>query len=104
MRNGVRLMIIPVPRRRPSSSTSLLWLNLFNRIAQWPHADLLEPDDVAWVMILQAEVAHLRALWLPFGFVPLLPLRHIAILGIKVRYPSPIQVHRNASACQGNDH
>src|SRR5438477_12440422 len=66
-----------------SSSSFVLVLVLdtlrsFTAVAQWPHTNLLEPDNVAWIMILQANVASLRAFWLPFGFMPYLARRHIA--------------------------
>ena len=31
-------------------------------LAEWADADLFEPDDVIWTVILQADIANLRSL------------------------------------------
>src|SRR2546430_191015 len=88
-----------------SSSSFVLVLDRLRSFSvQWPYADLLEPDDVAWIMILQPYVTDLGALWLPFRLVPLLARRHILSFGVEICNPFPIHIHRNASACECNNH
>src|SRR5881396_1559841 len=82
------------------ASNTLLDRSLRGVRRQWAHADLLEPHDVARVMILQADVAFFGPLWLPFRLVPLLARRHLGAGRIEARDPSPVQFHKDSIARQ----
>src|SRR5882762_10027717 len=97
-------MIISSFLRSCSSWSSSSTLSLPRAVLQWADAYLLKPYDVGGIMILQSDITDLWALRFPFRLVPLLTGRHIVIFGIKVRDPFTVQVHRNASASQRNNH
>src|SRR4051812_21012365 len=65
------------------------------RPRQRPNADFLEPDEIAWVMILEVDVADLRPFRFSFRFVPLFARRKIGIGRVKARDPRSVQIHED---------
>ena len=73
-------------------------------LGQQPDADFLEPDDVAWVVVLEADVALLWSLRFTLGFVPLFASRQVGTCGVQTRAALPIEMHEDVIAIERDDH
>src|SRR5437773_1212269 len=82
-----------IPAPRPSEIRSAA--SLAHTRWQRAHADFLEPNDVARIMILQADVPDLRTLRFAFRFMPDLSWRHICVCRIEARDAFSVQIDEN---------
>src|SRR5205807_2529707 len=80
------------------------WQSLRAGRRQRSHADFLEPYYVAGVMVLQADIARLRALRLPFRLVPLFSERHVGTPWIEAGDALPVEIHKDLVARQRDNH
>src|SRR5688572_19926436 len=85
-----------------STGVSGIWLLLRRR--QVAHADLFEPDDVAGVVILEADVAPGRAFGLALGLVPGFARGQVLGGRVKFGHALAVDVDQDGLALERDDH
>src|SRR4051794_11311740 len=88
----------PSVKRTNSTKDAPSWL------AQGPDADLLEIDDIAGVVILQADVAGRRPFRPPLRLEPLAIPRHILAVGVEGGDLLAVDLHQHEVALEGDHH